>query len=585
MILRSVLATLTIFGAFVICAGDAPAADPITEMKALFGNTTAPKFEKLREYYLSLQEKRLLQEIPAPEARDPKNKYLSPESRSATKLSESELTELKQWFKDQPKFRDNLLLAIEPGVDDYGRAAKVALALRAKNAKATVEFENLVVAFAVVWDDPRSQGWAHVYGVPELYKKRPEPPSFEDSFNWYVTNAPRMAPWFKTTPWRLLKYLAADCMPLEERDWALKKYPAFNPGLGQEYSKIEYDKSKLSDNVGKLGSNAYTLDNLSKFGGVCRDQAFYARAVCRSYGMPAYFATGESNTEGLHAWVGWVVKDTTGYKLMSHGRYAYDKYFTAEIMNPQSGTEIFDYLVAIECKALSNEPGYNDADVYYRVWQELGEGLEAQQRGNILIDALRRSAFHRPAWLAVGEATASGILPRASAEKQWSYLQANYKEYPDFIYSMTSTFSRMFKTVPEKHTFYEASTKIFRDVKRQDLVAKLRLEQLDMCVTENRKDLAAQVAIASTTECAGEGEQGAKLAKKAAELCIEMKQPQLAIKPLQTALKSMMKIRADRINPHWVAINEALRDSFKAAGDTKGASAIESELERAKGGK
>ena len=145
---------------------------------------------------------------------------------------------------------------------------------------------------------------------------------------------------------------------------------------------------------------------------------------------------------------------------------------------------------------------------------------------------------------------------------------------------MLSRFSRMFKTPTERYTFYENSSKIFVGLKRQDLVARLRLEEIKMCVDENRKDIAVQVAIAGTQECAGEGADGAALAKCAVELLREMKQPQLAIKPLQIALAKMPKTRMKDLNPHWKMMTELLGDIYKEMGDVKKAEALQAEIER-----
>lgn len=557
-------------------------AAALEELKQLFVGASLPKLDKLKEAYLALQEKRLFQLIGTPPPKVASNEYLPLQAQPEAKLTEAQLAELKKWFKEQPEFREGFLLALAPGVDDYPRAAQVALELRAKYPKQMTEMKNLVIAFAVVWDDPRPVIWEHSGCVPELLKTNPTPQPPVEYFGWYVTNAARMAPWFKTTPWRLQKYLAADCLPTSERDWVLKRYPQFNPLIGQDYSKIVYDFDKLKDGIGKKGNNPYTLENLIKFGGVCRDQAFYARSICRAFGMPAYMATGEANTGGGHGWVGWVVNEGTGYKLLSHGRYVYDKYFTAKIIEPQSGEFIHDYLVGIECKALSNEAGFNDAEVYYRVWQELGTNLDAGKRTDLLIAALQKNALHRPAWLAIGEATASGALPRASAEKQWAYLSANYKEFPDFTFSMATIFSSMYKTAQEKYAFYDAAGKVFKDLKRQDLVAKLLLDQIKMCQTENRKDLALQVALAGTTDCAGEGEHGATLAQIAANLSIELKQPQLGQKAIMASLRGMERVRAGLINPNWVTVNVALLETYRALGDTKGATNIQSEIDKAR---
>jgi hypothetical protein len=350
------------------------------------------------------------------------------------------------------------------------------------------------------------------------------------------------------------------------------------------YSDVQYDYSKLKERWGKLAGKPYTLANVLQYGGVCRDQAFFARAVCRSAGMPAYMATGKGNTSGSgHAWVGWIVKDNQGYHLESHGRYSGDKFFTAEIVDPSSGQSIYDYLVGIEAKGLSNEKGYDEADVYYRVWSELDGKLEAPARAQLLTEALRRNPYHREAWLDLGLATAAGDLPQALAAKQWDYLVTSFKEYPDFTYHMARNFALMFKTAQEKFRFFETTAKVFALQKRQDLVADLRLDEVEMCVAENRKDLALQVAVAGMGECAGEGAQGAALAKKAVELAKELKQERNVIAPMRAALSRTPPKRIDEVNAYWVSMARSLADLYESVGDTKNAEQLRGQVEKVAG--
>jgi hypothetical protein len=554
---------------------DAAAGTPLERLLQTAGSMS-PNPTQLKEAYLALQAERLAGKAPVPAPAKGSRR----DGGNAAPLSADDLAKLEAWFKAKPEFREKFLLALDPFDDNLPEAARVALALREKYPKESDTLSSLVVAFATVWDTPWVIQAITIQGVPELYKLRPEPAPYLDSFGWYAKHQDTLCPWFKTTPWRLLVYLAAEGVSLEERDWAAKKYK-FSPTLGTVYSEVQYDYSKLKDGVGRIGGHPYTVENVLKFGGVCRDQAYYARAVCRAFGLPAYMATGHGNTTGAgHAWVGWVTRDAQGFHLQSHGRYAFDKFFTAAIVDPTSGKQILDYLVGIEAKGLSSEKTYDEADLYYRVWHEVGAKLETPARTKLLVEALTRNAFHREAWLALGEATASGEFPQTSADKQWQYLMTQFKEYPDFTFNMAQSFSKMFKAAPDKYRFYEATAKTFADLKRQDLVAKLRLEEIAMCEAENRKDLAGQVAMLGMVECAGEGEQGVLLAKKAVDLMRAEKKEAALAGPLKAALAKTPQKRIDEVNLHWVAIAELLSALNKDLGDAKSAAALDAQLDR-----
>jgi len=560
--------------------GDA-AGNPADTLAQLAKASSAPEAAQLKEPYLQLQWLRLMGEAACPK-RVHSNAEKQIRGKPSAPLSDEEKARLKTWFEAKPKFRERFLLAVNATDDHLPDAARVALKLHEKFPKECETLEALALAFAVVWDDEGMLRRLNAMCVPELRQKAPATCTADAAFGWYVTNLPKLCPWFKNTPWRLLTYVAADNSEISEREWVFKLYPAFRNNLGTVYSEIKYDLSKIRDGHGKIGGHEYDLANVKEYGGVCRDQAYYARAVCRAYGLPSYMATAVGNAGTGHAWVGWVVNETPqGYKLLSHGRYESSKFFTAGIVDPQSGRLILDYLVGIEAKGLSDESSYDDAELYYRVSEESADALPAQARLDLCIAAVRKNPYHRAAWLAIGEATAAGELPRASAEAQWEFLKAKFKEFPDFTFSMLSKFSRMFKTAMEKYNFYEVGSKWFLGLKRQDLVARLRIEEIDMCVAENRKDIGVQAALAGMQECAGEGAEGAALAKRGVELLREMKQPQLAIKPLQTALAKMPRTSMNKISPHWKMMMELLRDLYQEAGDTKKADATTAEIEKA----
>jgi len=536
------------------------------------GVSTPQQQAALEEAYLRLQLDRLTGAAPLPVAK----------GRTMSKLTDDEIAKLKVWFDSSPTVRRKLLLALSPGEDDFAAASRVVLSLREKYPRECETLENLVVAFATTWDDEKTLKENHVHGIPELWNAGYTGAPLLDSFGWFAKNQSRLCPWFKNTPHQLLKFLANEFTAIEERDWLSKTYPAFRNNIGVVYSDIVYDHAKLQDGKGKLADKPYTLTNLKQLGGVCRDQAYYARAACRSMGMPAYYASGSANSGGRHAWVGWIVYEQNSFKLVSHGRYEYDKYFTAQITDPKSGERVLDYLVAIEAKALSNEKGFETAEFCYRAWSEVSkdESIPVDAKNALLIAALKKNPYHRAAWLAIGDATVRGELPLESAGKQWEFLTKTFTEFPDFIYSMAVKFSAMHKAAKEKYGFFESNSKMFVLLKRQDLVAKLRIDQIDMCEKEDRKDLAAQVAITGMQECAGEGERGVLLAKKAVQLLRDHKQLPLAVKPLNVATKGMMKIRAGNINPNWLELMELLRGVHSDLGEAKQADGVQQEIDR-----
>ena len=563
-----------------------PASGPRAKLLELAKHPSASGTSELRKVYLQLQEARLFGEakLPSPPVRT----HLTPLEwlivRGKTegenpieKLSDDDAKSMKAWFAENPAFRDMFLLALEPGVDFYQNAARVALRIKAANPKDIAGYDALVVAFATTWDDPSIVKPLDV-GIPELYEHPAPVCRPEEAFAWYIKNRASLCPWFQQTPWRLLAYVAADTASLAERDWVLKNYK-FNVTLGKSYAEIQYDNAKLQDRIGKLAGRPYTLENLKSYGGVCRDQAFYARSVCRYFGLPAYWASGMGKTGGIgHAWVGWVAKTASGYQLSDFGRYADDKFFTATVTHPRTGEVMLDYILNIESHGLSDEKSYDEADLLFHVFEDVGSFIDPKMRYELLIKAVRTNAFHRGAWLAIADGTAEGNIPQNTASAQWQYLTERFKDAPDFTMEVLDRFVHMFKDVESGYAMLDTTVKMYIGIKREDLAAQVRTEQLELCVNGNRKDIAFTTAIKGMNECANTGKEGAELAHKAVELAQDPAQKKQVMDGLKGILARTPKKRVDEPNEFWLDLGRLLRDMYKAQKDEAAATKLDGEL-------
>ena len=544
---------------------------------------------ELKKAYLELQEARVFsdEKTPLPQNR----KDLTAVERAALakgdvngehpfeKLSDADAKELKSWFAASPAFRETFLMALEPGVDFYQNAARVALKIRAANPKDIAGFEPLVVAFATTWDNPKELQAMDV-GIPELLTTPAAACSADEAFGWYIKNQAKLCPGFQKMPWRLLAYAACDTGSLAERDWVLQTYK-FSLTSGKVYADVQYDNGKLRDEIGKLNGRPYTLANLKSFGGVCRDQAFYARSVCRYFGMPAYWASGMGRSGGMgHAWVGWVTPAPSGgWQLTDFGRYADDKFFTATVTHPRTGEVMLDYILGLETRGVTDEKAYNDADLLYRVFQDVGPFMEIKSRYNMLIDAVRVNAYHRDAWLAIADGTAIGAIPQGTASAQWEYLTQRFKDFPDFTLEVLGRFARMFKDVESGYALFDSTAKMYLGLKREDLTARLRLEQIDRCVAANRKDVAFTTAMKGAQECANTGKDGAALARKTMDLALDPAQKKQASDELKQILARTPKKRLDEPNEYWVELAKVLRDAYKAQGESAAAAKLDLEID------
>jgi hypothetical protein len=197
-----------------------------------------------------------------------------------------------------------------------------------------------------------------------------------------------------------------------------------------------------------------------------------------------------------------------------------------------------------------------------------------------LTTALKRNAYHRGAWQAIADAAASGVLPARSANEQWRYLGKNFMEFPDFICRLTDSFSRTYKTAPEKYRFYEQTAGVFKRLKRPDLLVRLRQEEIRMCEEIGRKDMAAQVALTGLQESAGSGPQGLELAEKAILSMPNLKKPEAVVQVIRTLEGRLPTKKDGRTNPEWLAMAQLLSKAYHQAGDDKAADGIDNKMFR-----
>src|SRR5262245_12821402 len=188
--------------------------------------------------------------------------------------------------------------------------------------------------------------------------------------------------------------------------------------IGKIYHEIDYDEEMrlTKSEVCKLNGKDYTLADIKKYGGVCAMQADFAARVGKSLAVPAAFVGGESQQQGLHAWVMWVEvksanKNAINFTLESHGRYLGDHYYTGELLDPQTGVEILDRDMERRLSAAAKDRnGKRQADLAMEYFAAVAEAnsFDTKKKIQYLRDVLRVSGFNEPAWLELARMARDG---------------------------------------------------------------------------------------------------------------------------------------------------------------------------------
>ncbi|MDI6788557.1 MAG: hypothetical protein QME51_09325, partial [Planctomycetota bacterium] len=434
-----------------------------------------------------------------------------------------------EWLKGNPKLRATFWTALSPYYDDIKQAMEVLNELRSFDVKAAERFYHLAVAFAVVWDSPDAIASSRYNCIGRVAPDQFEPlPNLIDNFK-HFTN-PKNLELFSFSPdkliWPVLVHIVDMDLSSDEIEWALKKYPGKRQLISTFYSSPQYDDGKAAGEKPKLDPNKYILVNLLKFGGICGDQAHFASRLGKLLGVPSMKVSGEGRGGRGHAWVGYLDRKSNRLELDFTGRFFNDFYYTGDIFDPQTRTEILDRELAML---------YDGANFDYNkyinsvILTRMAQGLIVGNPGasvNLTINALRQNWLYSPAWLTLMKHIENATLESSRGMFWFNQMTTHLKKHPDIILSGLVCFR---KGIPEddhqkRNLAYQTAYQIFKTAGRPDLLIRLVLMQGDDLSARGQDDQAHNLYLNSAIEYAGEGGLILPLLEKASELTRKLNQ-------------------------------------------------------------
>jgi len=385
------------------------------------------------------------------------------------------------WLDQNPDMKFNLLVGLHPQYNPS--VVKSLQQLREKFGKEVDTHPNLALAFAFVHG--AAPGGVREPLMRYLARDRPEPAMLE-SFEYYLQNERRM--WkgiLRTTPWRLLVFVADNEIPIPEREWALEQFGPRKPAtMGHIYGKPKYDFDQIRGEP-RIGDRPHTLANILKYGGICADRAYFASRVLKSCGIPAMWDAG-SGKRGDHAWVAWLYPKGGGWRMTDSGRFDFDKYYTGNVFNPLTCAKMLDRDVELMAAGLAlSERGYNEALIGCYVYEMFDEDARTDAL-DVLKTAVYRNVYCALPWRILARECAKGVLPLDDGKKMYSYMLREFKEYPDLTYEVLGSILDVKLETDEETTKQEIASNlktlertfdIYRKCGRPDLAVALRVLQ------------------------------------------------------------------------------------------------------------
>ena len=243
--------------------------------------------------------------------------------------------QLTAWLLANREFTRAFLLSLRKR-DDAGRAFQIIHHLLQASEKRVRQYPQLAIAFAVVWDS---------YPPNRKFLKQ--------AFAYYTRNPRGMKLDLRAMPHQVSKYVIDTRRPISERVWVSSRYGG-SANIGRLYGMIKYDLHALSSGEGpEIRNHPPTLQNIKKYGGVCRDHAVFASEAGKAIGVPSVRISGGTESGVTHAWVGFLRKGTGGYVWdRDSGRIGKEDTSSGWINDPQEGLRVPEHELDLTLAAL-----------------------------------------------------------------------------------------------------------------------------------------------------------------------------------------------------------------------------------------
>ena len=515
-----------------------------------------------------------------------------------------EAKELAAFLAANPEVKEMLYAAIDPETDNVIRALEVFRDLYKCGPDKVKAYPNVAVAVAVTWDDPKG---VYDYGDHQRRTKSELPASVATTdhvknFELLVKIDGPLKQAVQFFPWEFLVHVVNHRTPTDERDWAIKNYTAKRSGVGKVYFDVEYDQGMLRtrSEVCKLNDKPYTLPSLKKHGGVCAMQADFAARVAKSLVVPAEYVYGESNSNGLHAWVMWVevksvTKDKIDFALMSEGRYLGDQFYVGNLPDPRTGLVTTDRDMERRLTFLGFAPqAARHADLLMRAFPTVRDRKKLTPAQQVAYLKRVHDIFpsDEKAWLELAKLYKSGAATdEAQTTPMADKALTTFARFPDFSWRILDDLMTPVTTKEKRTRLFEKYVASYELLARPDLACEARIKLAEYQADAKEYKKAADGIAGTCLKFPSEGRYVPKMMVKLQDICKEYKGTsagngtKLLGEFYLKFLPLIPKRRGDEISKYCVAMYEQGIDFLEANDKAVAAAGLKQQLNAIKAGR
>jgi hypothetical protein len=456
--------------------------------------------------------------------------------------------------------------------DDWPAAYRIVETLYDHDPKGRDDYRRLVLALALVWDQPRPP--------PHPQMRKGQLPFEEPLTRRYDYFRDLYAAKRAGIPYGRLSVAALTSVvdtpvPLSELEWVRQNV---RPGNWERrFFDIRYDEGRIAREAYQWPYGPYTLKAIKEEGGICTDQAYYATLCARAYGVPALLFVGEGRRGG-HAWFGYM-KDTKKWE-MDIGRYTYDKLATGYALNSQTNQLMSDHEVNFLCDRALHDDNFSDAArlgrLAFVLWK-LGFLAGARQTAE---RSLGKSPLYELPWI-----VEEGMLKEA---KDWRGLadllarQASaYHRYPDFLASINTRQAEALRQLGDGAAAERLLQRHVRNLNdsRDDLTRSLVSEQIRIAYEKGDYSGARAQMENLLKDQKQEGQKLASLLDAYLKLTLDTQQTAAAVRFLKRYLETLEILYGDSEKNRAAFLNVYLQ-ALENNGDAKEAARVRQKLEK-----
>jgi hypothetical protein len=492
-------------------------------------------------------------------------------------------SQIMAWLNQNPEVKELLFTSIDPESDRIENALSVFKDLYHVGPDKLKTYANIAVACSVVWDDPKS---IYDYRGHQI-RTRSELPDgatnnrHVENYKYLIDTDAVLKGILLNLPWELLVHVVNHSTPIAERNWVLSNYLKRKAHIGTSYKDVKYDtemlRSEMRNGPGKgecrIGGKPYTLENLSKYGGVCAQQADFASRVAKSLGVPAEYVGGEGNSGGRHAWVMWVeiksaTKDKLDVTLLSEGRYLLDQYYIGTLKDPKSGRDITDREMEMGLAAIVFAPNAGrQADLLMRVYPIVREKKQysPKQQLDYIKKVIDIYNFNDRAWSERANLLKSGALTDAVGAVNVSDMAIRvFQNHPDFSWKYADDLLTPVKDKQIRARQFEKMVSRYEQLGRPDLACEARLKLAEYQVDTKDFKAAAEGLSKTIIKFPAEGRYVPKMLEKLQEVCREYKGGTEKLTKFYLQLLPLIPpMRGTDVSEYCIKVHEQALEFFK----------------------